>query len=145
MFKQIPARICMASRSFCRKFWFISSNCFRKRIFKNITVLGRAVLKIRQYFSFPVSTSCTLQIHENKSQKKERKKERRRRRKWRNEGIFNNMKNIDKTYLGFLYFVNSLRSIKAGCGSIFQAKEPFKMVLAYVLLGCFTIFVGSLL
>ena len=35
-----------------------------------------------------------------------------RRRRWRNGGIFNIMKNINKIYLDFLYFGNSLRSIK---------------------------------
>ena len=34
----------MASRSLCRKFRLISCNPFRKRIFKNITDLGRGVL-----------------------------------------------------------------------------------------------------
>ena len=62
------------------------------------------------------------------------------RRRWRNGGIFNNMKNIDTIYLGFFYFGNSLRSIKTGYESFSQTKEAFKMVFGVCSIGVFSHF-----
>ena len=56
-----------------------------------------------------------------------------------NEGLFSNSKNMDTLCLGFLYFGNSLRSIKTNLGWFFKPnKESFRDgFLACVLLGCF--------
>ena len=54
------------------------------------------------------------------ARKKKKKKKEEERRRWRNWGIFKNMKNIDTIELGFLYFGNSLRSIERGSGRFFQ-------------------------
>ena len=45
----------------------------------------------------------------------------------------------------FLYFGNCLRSIKREFGQFFKPKRSCKDGLVCVLLGCFHIFVGSLL
>ena len=78
-------------------------------------------------------------------------RERRRKKKeevrWRNWGIFKNMKNIDSILLGFLYFGNSLRSIERGSGRFFQQHmEALKMVFGVRSIRVLTqLFVGSLL
>ena len=43
-----------------------------------------------------------------------------------NEDLFNKSKNMDTLCLDFLYFGNSLRSIKRGFGCFFKPKESFK-------------------
>ena len=48
--------------------------------------------------------------------------------KKRNEGLFNKSKNMDTLCLGFLYFGNSLRSIKRGFGCFSNPREALKMV-----------------
>ena len=42
------------------------------------------------------------------------------------EGLLNKSKNMDTLCLGFLYFGNSLRSIKTGFGCFFKPKGGFK-------------------
>ena len=74
------------------------------------------------------------------------RRRKRKERRWRNGGIFNNMKNIDTIYLGFLYFGNNLRSVKTGYGSFSQTKEAFEMVFGVHPIRVFLqFFVGSLL
>ena len=69
-----------------------------------------------------------------------------RRRSWENRGYFQQRKNMDSLNLGFLYFGNSLRSIKRGSGQVFQMKEALKMVFGVCSIRVFLqFFIGSLL
>ena len=117
----------ISTHSFCAFVWLLDlfGGCFGSYL---PIALENEVFKISQtwvglflryasifHFRFRLPVDC----------RRAKEEERRRRRRWRNGGIFNNMKNIDKIYLGFLYFGNSLRSIKRGSGSFFSNKESF--------------------